>query len=107
MKTIKQRLSDSRGETLVESMCAILIFTLASIAFLTMTTTSANINATVTRNESEYRTELEFAEDPANAAARPGYQVMITVNDETAFAVDNVGIAMQQDGGMYAYYQLN
>lgn len=44
MNTIFNRLASRRGESLIESMVAILVFTFASIIMLTMITSAVNIN---------------------------------------------------------------
>lgn len=62
MKKLMKKLRMSRGETLVESMCAILIFTLASVLFLNMISGASKINRTVDRENEEVWTALSLAE---------------------------------------------
>lgn len=111
MKCFVKRLLNSRGESLVESMCAILIVTLASVAFLTMVNASAKINRQTTEAETEYRLELEAAEERSNAAANPDYSVVVTFSDSTAgyseeCTIENVGIAAKEADALFAFYRL-
>ena len=47
MKKIAKYVKNKRGETLIESLVAILIFTMASIAMFSMCKTAANLNSSV------------------------------------------------------------
>lgn len=110
MKQIVKRLRRSRGESLIESMAAILIVTLASVAFLTMVNTSARINNQTDAAEAEYTQEVEAAENSNNAAVHPGYQLKISFAESGTSVMDirvpNVGIAKKSDEAVYAYYKL-
>ena len=59
---LKKFLKDKRGESLVESLAAILIFTMASIIMYSMVTTAARINAQARDREAEVQTQLVAAE---------------------------------------------
>ena len=63
MKNIIMRLRCKKGESLIESMAAILIFTLASIIMLTMVTASADINKAAKEAEKVYHEPLLKAEN--------------------------------------------
>lgn len=111
MHDFVKRLLNSRGESLVESMCAILIVTLASVAFLTMVNSSARINKQTTQAEAEYRLEMEAAEERSDAADNPGYSVVVTFRDPAGtysedHTVNNVGIATKESGALFAFYSL-
>lgn len=106
MMQIVKRLRRSRGESLIESMAAILIVTLASVAFLTMVNSSARINAKTAAVEAEYTQEIEVAEDSDNAAAHPGYRLNVTFNGSDVINVPDVGIAKKSNEALYAFYKL-
>lgn len=61
MKLIR-KLRSQTGETLVESMASILIFTMASIILLSMIATASKINVTAKKVDAAVRTELYAAE---------------------------------------------
>lgn len=106
MNRIVKKLISRRGESLIESIAAILLFTMASVAFLSMVSASTNINQTVTEREAQYSAELNYAEDPAHAASGTDISVEIIVGNDDAhpITVSNVGIAQKNDGAIYAYY---
>ena len=62
MKRILNRLRSKRGETLVEVMASILIFTLSSILLYSMITTANRINAEVRDTEQAQQENLMFAQ---------------------------------------------
>ncbi len=109
MKKMIMRLRNTKGESLIESMAAILIFTMASIIMLTMVTASANINAEAKKADAAYQEQLLIAEK-AERTATPG-QVGITIIDtngnETQVSVSVDVYASDEVGSLYAYYPAN
>lgn len=69
MKMILKKLKNSRGESLVESLVSILIFTLASILFLTMVNSSARINEAAKAEDEQFQTRQERLEDLPGSGA--------------------------------------
>lgn len=70
MNNILKRLKSNAGETLVESMCAILIFTFASIIMLSMVSAAADINTKAKEADTNYYDQLvdvEMAEGTGTA----------------------------------------
>lgn len=62
MKKLMKKLLGKKGESLVESLASILIFTLTSIALFSMLMASARINQeTKTANE-DFKTQMQVAE---------------------------------------------
>lgn len=62
MSKIKNKLCNVKGETLIESVAAILIFTFASIILLSMISTAAKINYTAKQEDKLIWEELDYAE---------------------------------------------
>ena len=62
MKKIMKRLCSKAGESLVESMAAILIFTMGSIIMLSMVSTAADINTTAQKEDDSYNKQIVAAE---------------------------------------------
>lgn len=104
MKTILTRLKNTRGETLIESMVAILIFTFASILFLTLVTSAANINTTVKEADESFQAQQlaveknETATEQATVSLKKGDTELLAENAYQKFAVTKA------DGdALYAY----
>ena len=66
IKKLIKRLRSISGESLVESMASVLIFTLASIALLTMINASANINAEAKEADAIHQEQMSIAEKAAD-----------------------------------------
>lgn len=59
---MKKLLNNKKGETLVETLAAILIFTMASIVLYSMVTTAANINSEAREHDEMIAGQREVAE---------------------------------------------
>ncbi len=57
-----KKLKSSRGETLVETLCALLLITMTSSLFLTLTLSSARISSQARADDKAYRRSLSVAE---------------------------------------------
>ena len=99
MKKILTRLKSKKGETLVESMAGILIFTFGSIIMLSMVTSAADINTAAKEADQEYFTQMvqvELAQEDATG----------TVTIATPAGDDTVGVSISgSTEGLYAYYK--
>jgi len=109
MNMIIMRLRGKKGESLIESMAAILIFTFASIIMLTMVTASANINAEAKKAESKYQEQLLIAEkaegdslsNPTNAEGK--YHIAFSIDGAAPTNVC-VDVYAKDSNSLYAYY---
>lgn len=63
MKGVLSKLRSKRGETLIESLAAILVFTLSSIIFLTMVSSASHINQTVKAEYAAFQTQQQDIEN--------------------------------------------
>lgn len=68
MKEILSTLRGKQGETLIESLAAILVFTLSSIIFLTMVSSASHINQTVKAEYAVFQSQQQAIENEAGAA---------------------------------------
>lgn len=104
MERIIGKLKSKAGESLVESMAAILIFTLSSIALLSMISASADINRTAKVADEQFQEQMVYVEKAEVTDSTDG-RVTFMVNDKTV-AQDNVYICSQpeNDSALYAYY---
>ena len=105
MKNIIMRLRCKKGESLIESMAAILIFTLASIIMLTMVTASADINKAAKEAEKVYHEQLIIAEKAEGTAVSSQVVFSISKADgSTDSKAVNVDVYAKDNSSLYAYY---
>lgn len=111
MKTILTRLKNTRGETLIESMVAILIFTFASILFLTLVTSAANINTTVKEADESFQAQQEAVETVVDESVS-AQAVLFVDSDEDNICDEgevikitelNIAGVKDEDNALYAY----
>lgn len=99
MSNLFDRIRQNRGETLLESMAAILIFTFASIALLTMLMTAGNLNEKAAQQTQAQAAAMALAEMGEGAAGTGTVRIILHGKTETA-VVEVYG----QGSGPYAYY---
>lgn len=100
MHNIIRRLRDKRGETLIESMASILIFTFASIIMLTMISTATDINRTAKKADRDHFSQMIIAEMAEGSSTAKG-TVKFTVNGVTeSVQVDVYG----ENTDLYSYF---
>lgn len=109
MRQLRMRLRSRRGETLVESMVSILIFTFSSILFLSMVSSAAKINRTAQEADAQYQAQQRVTEEGPDApgAAVTDGTATITYNGTTL--TESVKIVRQNgaEHSIYAYYPEN
>jgi len=83
MKNIFRKLASTSGESLVESMASVLIFTLSSIILLSMIAVSVNINTQVKAMDKKLENELYIAEAQTPGMTKIGTTLETkTTNDQ-------------------------
>lgn len=111
MNTILFRLKSSRGETLVESMIAILIFTFASILFLTLVTSAADINLSVKSADESFQSQQQHIELGSDASVPAAQAVLYADADkdgewepeEVLVTKSMILVAADEEDSLYAY----
>lgn len=109
MKKIIRKLKSKAGESLVESMAAILIFTLSSIALLSMISASADINRTAKVADQQFQEQMIVVEKAESTDAETGYVTFMInkdPNNPVSIAEDKVYICQEKgnNSALYAYY---
>lgn len=112
MKTILTKLKSARGESLIETMAAILIFTFASILFLSLVTSAANINISVNEADEAFQAQQAAVEATPGAAAPTAAAVLFVdknndgvINDDEKIATANMALVTTGDeDSLYTYY---
>ena len=103
MKNILRKLKSKAGESLIESMAAILIFTMASIVMYSMVTTAADINRTAKEMDEANQQHLIAVEKGLPGAKNGSADITLSLNG-TEIAETNVDIYGGQDGSLYTYF---
>lgn len=102
MKQLFNRLKDCRGETLVESLAAILIFTFGSIIMLSMITSAATINNAVKEADQNYFEDLQVVEK-ADPSQSTDSSITFSILDRSETI--SVDVYMRESNSLYAYYR--
>lgn len=109
MKKFISRLRSNRGESLIESMAAILVFTLASILFLSMVNGAANINRAAREADDAFAQQQREIELPTPTDV-PNAEVTITIpkaagtERDTLAREDVVLVQPEEEEGFHGYY---
>lgn len=102
MKQFVKRLKSRSGETLIESLAAILIFTFASIGMLSMITSAMNINKMVEEADEKYYKDMravEMAGLDENASVE-----QVVVSFSIGGITKDVKVTVYGGEDLYAYY---
>lgn len=106
MKQVFRKLKQKSGETLVEVLCAILIFTLSSVGMYSMVMTANNINAEAKKKDQEIQQQM-IACEKGDGYGTPG-TVSMTITDGRGNAT-TVSVAVEIygniDGELYSYFK--
>lgn len=108
MKQLMRKLKSKAGESLVESLAAILIFTMASIVLFSMVNAAGDINTTA-KEQDRLNQEQMIAVEKGEEAYKNGQgKIIMTITksdntQETIAAVD-VDIYGGEDGGLYSFF---
>ncbi|HOQ14763.1 MAG TPA: hypothetical protein PKZ58_06735 [Bacillota bacterium] len=92
-----RKLRSRTGETLVETLAAILIVTFSGILLVTSIMTALKINKTAEESDAKYRAELNVAE--ARTDGRDGTSIKYTIEYK-----DNSGLKQIKNGDMKVIY---
>ena len=103
MKNFLRKLKSKAGESLIESMAAILIFTMASIVMYTMVTTAADINRTAKEMDEKNQEHMIAVEKGLPEAQNGNAEISFYLNG-TEIAETLVDIYGGQDGSLYTYF---
>ncbi len=106
MSMIFQKLKSRAGESLVESMAAILVFTFASIIMLSMVSAAADINTTAKDVDRDFQNQMLVVERASAADRYLDGTVTFVFGDEASSVSETVPVDIFQaeNGDLYAYY---
>ena len=104
MNKIFKKLRSRAGESLVESLAAILVVTMASIVMYSMVTAAADINLAAKRNDQAVQEQMaiaERAETPDDTGIINMYIKAEGSNKNVASVTVNI---YGEDGGLFSYF---
>jgi len=105
MKPFFEKLKSRAGESLIESMIAILIFTLSSIVMYSMVTAAGDINATAKSRDLETQQQMAAAEKGEGAGTAGQVSVSIVLGGSSAvISTEDVEIYGDPENTLYSYY---
>ena len=103
MKAFFHKLKSKAGESLIESLAAILIFTMASIVMYSMVTSAADINMTAKEMDAKNQEHLIAVEKGENSAKNGTAVITFTMNGEQ-IAQSQADIYGGTDDSLYTYF---
>lgn len=100
---MKAKLRSSRGETLVETLAAILVLALSALLLANVTVSSARLNRSARKSDTAFRQELKTAETVPDTA-----DGKVTVSDTTGGGKSRLGeysvlYTRTEDGKLTSY----
>lgn len=104
MNQILNKLRSRAGESLIESLAAILIFTMASIGMFSMVTAAANINQTAKEADRVHQEQMLIAEQGEGASADGTVTMTLNSGSDTINVIVADVDIYGTEGGLYAYY---
>ena len=111
MNAFVKKLKSKAGESLVETLCAILIFTMASVVLFSMVSAAADINGKAKQKDQENQTNLLAVERGQHSIANGGATVTFTMevpgtngNRTEKIAEIPVDIYGGENDSLYAYF---
>ena len=103
MNNLFRKLKNKAGESLIESLAAILIFTMASLVMYTMVTTAADINRTAKEMDETNQQHMIAVEKGLPEAQNGSATITFSLNG-TKIAETKVDIYGGKDGSLYTYF---
>lgn len=110
MNKLFKKLKSRKGESLLEALVAILVFTMSSIMMYSMVTTAADLNLTARKMDEKYRQQMYVAELAKNAGTTKDITIKLTECAGTSTNKDmgtaKVAVYSEKSGSLYAYYRI-
>lgn len=109
MKQLMKKLRSKVGESLVESLCAILIFTLASVGMYSMVMAANNINATAKEADQKFQQDMLIVEKAEGDGAAGTITIVPSktgsAGEGTAPDTITVAVEVYQAEELFSYFK--
>lgn len=103
MRAMLNKLKSKAGESLVESLAAILIFTMASIVMYSMVSTSADLNQKVKEMDEKNQQHLIAVETGLSGYKNGAAEIKFELGGNEIASV-NVDVYGGQDDSLFTYF---
>ena len=105
MNKLHQLLRSSRGETLVESLVSVLVFTLSSLLLFSMVFAAANINRSAKQADLDRQEQLSAAETGDGETVPGTVTVLIGSEVIPSESFNDISICRKEPGALYSYFR--
>ena len=105
MNKIFKKLRSRAGESLIESLAAILVMTMASIVMYSMVTAAADINTKAKENDLAVQQQMAVAERAERASGYGTISMYIEVGDDTERVAEVDVEIFGAPGELYSYFK--
>lgn len=103
MSKLMKKLKNKRGESLVESLCAILIFTMASIVMFSMVSAAGDINTKAKAMDAKNQQDM-VAMEIGDPDARNGQAIITFTFADSSINEQIVDVYGGKNDTLYAYF---
>lgn len=104
MKRLLNKLRSKAGESLVEVLCAILIFTMASVGMYSMVMAANNINATAKEADKKFQEDMLIVEK-ADGTGAAGTITMTYTDSAGNTHTFSTNVKVYQSGDLFSYFK--
>lgn len=104
MKRLLNKLRSKAGESLVEVLCAILIFTMASVGMYSMVMAANNINATAKEADKKFQEDMLIVEK-ADGTGAEGTITMTYTDSKGKTHNFSAYVDVYQSGDLFSYFK--
>lgn len=106
MKNAMKKLKNRRGETLVETLVAVLVFTLSSVLMYSMAAAANNINQTARAADEVFQQQIVDVEQAAGTQSSGSVSVSLVKSpgSNTSKNMGSVNVDVYKSGDLCAYY---
>lgn len=104
MKRLLNKLRSKAGESLVEVLCAILIFTMASVGMYSMVMAANNINATAKEADQKFQEDMLIVEK-ADGTGAAGTITMTYTDSKGEAHHFSANVDVYQSGDLFSYFK--
>ena len=106
MKQVLRKLRSKKGESLMESMVSILVFTLSSIMLYTMITAAANVNAEAKKADAASQAQMLVAERGEGAGTPSSVSFFLDFGAEGTQFLNAATVEVYgESDAFHAYYE--
>ena len=107
MKRLLNKLRSKAGESLVEVLCAILIFTMASVGMYSMVMAANNINATAKEADKKFQENMLIVEkgDATNEANHKEGTITVSYKVGEEYHKFEIPVDVYKSGDLFSYFK--